>query len=176
MSGKTNSRASASNNNFTRRSLMGAVALGSAAIVSTASAAPGGGIIPARAIHQEELFAAAPARLYEALLDEKQFAAFSGAKAEIDRSAGGTFSLFNGVIVGRNIELVASQRIVQAWRDTPAWPAGLYSIVRFELKPRGGGTLLVMDHTGFPLDEGEAESLARGWPEHYWAPLRKYLA
>jgi activator of HSP90 ATPase len=178
MNQKTISRASSSNGDFTRRSLMagGAFAFGSAAITGTAIAAPDGGIIPARAIHQEELFAAAPARIYEALLDDKRFASFSRAKAQIDRSAGGTFSVFNGVITGRNIELVPNQRIVQAWRNMPAWPVGLYSIVRFELKLQGGGTLLVLDHTGFPLDEGEAESLARGWPEHYWAPLRKYLA
>jgi activator of HSP90 ATPase len=177
MSQKTISHAPRPNNDFTRRSLMagGALAFGSAAITRAAIAAPDSGIIPARAIHQEELFAAAPARVYEALLDDKQFASFSGATAQIDRSTGGTFSLFNGVIGGRNIELVPNQRIVQAWRDMPAWPAGLYSVVRFALKPQGAGTLLVLDHTGFPLDEGEAESLVRGWSEHYWAPLRKYL-
>ncbi|GEM_PF-2235403 len=142
MNQKTISRASSSNGDFTRRSLMagGAFAFGSAVITGTAIAAPDGGIIPARAIHQEELFAAAPARIYEALLDDKRFASFSGAKAQIDRSAGGTFSVFNGVITGRNIELVPNQRIVQAWRNIPAWPVGLYSIVRFELKLQGGGT------------------------------------
>src|SRR5665213_1927917 len=64
MNQKTISRASSSNGDFTRRSLMagGAFAFGSAVITGTAIAAPDGGIIPARAIHQEELFAAAPAR------------------------------------------------------------------------------------------------------------------
>src|SRR6266576_5820899 len=77
-------------------------------------------------IHQEIDFTASPQRLYEALLDAKQFAAFSGRPAEINRDAGGAFSLFDGHIIGRNVELVPNQRIVQAWR-TVDWPEGAYS-------------------------------------------------
>ena len=50
-------------------------------------------------------------------------------------SAGGAFTTFGKLIEGRNIELVPNQRIVQAWRPA-SWEPGLYSIVRFELKPR----------------------------------------
>ncbi len=60
-----------------------------------------------------------PQHIYEALLDAKKFNAFPGAPAEIDRKAGGAFSMFGGQIVGRNIELVPNQRIVQAWRPSP---------------------------------------------------------
>jgi activator of HSP90 ATPase len=63
----------------------------------------------------------------------KQFTAFSGAPAEIDREPGGTFSLFGGLIVGRNVELIPKERIVQAWRPAD-WEAGVYTLVRFELK------------------------------------------
>jgi activator of HSP90 ATPase len=82
------------------------------------------------AIHQELEFNASPQQLYEALLDSKQFAEFSGRPAEINREVGGAFSLFNGHIIGRNLELVPNQRIVQAWRVV-TWPEGAYSIVRF---------------------------------------------
>jgi len=67
-------------------------------------------------IHQEIDFTASPQQLYEALMDSKQFAAFSGRPAEINRELGGAFSLFKGHIVGRNVELVPNERIVQAWR------------------------------------------------------------
>jgi activator of HSP90 ATPase len=155
-----------------------AVALGGFAMIGRAVGAPekSGRIVPARAIHQEETIAAAPARIYEALLDSKMFSEFSGAKAEIDRGAGGAFSLFGGVITGRNIEEVPDARIVQAWRNNMVWPAGLYSIVRFALTASDSGTLVILDHTGFPQDAGEAESLTSGWYEHYWTPLRKYFA
>jgi activator of HSP90 ATPase len=123
-------------------------------------------------IHQEVDFSVPPQRLYEALLDTKQFAAFSGRAAEIDRQVGGEFSLFDGHIVGRNVELVSNQRIVQAWR-TVDWPQGVYSIARFELKPQGSGTHLIFDHVGFP--EGLRAHLAEGWEDHYWASLKKFL-
>jgi activator of HSP90 ATPase len=123
-------------------------------------------------IHQEVDFTASPQRVYEALLDAKQFTAFSGRPAEINREAGGAFSLFGGHIIGRNVELVPNQRIVQAWRVV-TWPEGVYSIARFDLKARGSGTRLVFDHIGFP--EGLHDHLADGWQSNYWALLKKYF-
>jgi activator of HSP90 ATPase len=124
-------------------------------------------------LHQEINFKAGPQRIYEILLDSKQFAAFTGMPAEIDPKVGGAFSTFGGLVEGRNVELIPAQRIVQAWRPTH-WDAGVYSIVRFELKARGSETAVVLDHTGFP--EGEFDHLNPGWPLRYWDPLKKYLA
>ncbi len=123
-------------------------------------------------IHQEIEFNASPQQLYEALLDAKQFTEFSGRPAEINREVGGAFSLFKGHIIGRNLELLPNERIVQAWRVV-TWPQGAYSIVRFELKPQGSGTHLVFDHIGFP--EGLHDHLAEGWEENYWSLLKKYF-
>ena len=100
-------------------------------------------------IHQEIDFNTSPQPLYEALLDANQFTAFSGRPAEINREVGGAFSLFGGHIIGRNVELLPNQRIIQAWRVV-TWPEGVYSIAKFELKPHRSGTRLVFDHTGFP--------------------------
>jgi activator of HSP90 ATPase len=65
-----------------------------------------------------------------------------------------------------------NERLVQAWRET-SWPAGAYSIVKFEFTDQGAGTKLVFDHTGFP---GSGEHLFTGWKADYWEPLKKYLA
>ena len=82
-------------------------------------------------IHQEILLSSNPKNIYEVLLDSKQFSQCTGgAPAEISREAGGAFSVFGGVVNGRNIELVADRRIVQAWR-IKTWPEGEFSIVRF---------------------------------------------
>jgi activator of HSP90 ATPase len=93
--------------------------------------------------------------------------------ATIDPKAGGAFSMFGGQIVGRTIELVPDQRIVQAWRPTH-WDPGIYSIVEFQLKPQSSGTLVALDHKGFP--EGDFDHLEWGWHAHYWEPLKKFLA
>lgn len=140
----------------------------------------------AESIHQEPLFKASRKRVYEALTDAQQFnkiVQISAAKepmislekspTQISREAGGTFTLFGGIIVGRNVELVPNQRIVQAWR-VAYWEPGIYSIARFELVGQGTAIKLVFDHAGFP--KGQAEHLAAGWKGHYWDPLAQYLA
>jgi len=124
-------------------------------------------------IHYDIDFKPSPQRLYEAILDQKQFVAFTGMPATIDATPGGAFSQFGGMIVGRNIELVHNQRIVQAWRPTH-WDPGIYSIAHFEFNARGSETTLVFDHTGFPA--GEYDHLDFGWHSHYWDPLKKFLA
>jgi activator of HSP90 ATPase len=124
-------------------------------------------------LHQEISIKASPHRIYEALLDSKQFTAFTGLPAEISRETGGTVSMFNGMIVGRNIELVPAQRIVQAWRPA-SWIPGVYSLVKFELKEQGPQCMIVLDHTGFP--EGNFRHLDSGWYERYWEPLKNFLA
>jgi activator of HSP90 ATPase len=125
-------------------------------------------------LHQELDYKASSQRIYEVLLSSKDFAAFSGAPAEIDPKAGGAFSMFGGLIVGRNVELIPNQRIVQAWRPTADFPEGIYSLVKIELRPQGAGTRLTLDHTGFP--EGHFDHLSFGWHSHYWEPLKKFLA
>jgi uncharacterized protein YndB with AHSA1/START domain len=125
-------------------------------------------------IHQEIEFAADPARIYRAYMDSAEHAAFTAnGAAAISTEPGGAFSAHGGMISGRNIELVPERRIVQAWR-VANWPEGVYSIVKIELRLRAGGTLLVLDHVGFP--EEHRPHLDSGWHERYWEPLKKYLA
>jgi len=65
-------------------------------------------------LRQEVVLKAEPRRIYEAILDSKQFAAFSGMAADIDRKPGGAFAMFGGQIEGRNVELTPNTCIVQA--------------------------------------------------------------
>jgi len=119
-------------------------------------------------IHQEVTFNAAPARLYQALVDSKRFAEVTGVPATGDSTEGAPFSAFGGHITGRHVELVPGKRVVQAWR-AKTWPEGVYSVVRFELQAEGSGTKLVFDHAGFPPDM--KEHLASGWQTNYWDKL-----
>ena len=174
----------------TRRQILAsaAVALGALALTSgTVWAAAEEEIShTAESIHQEAVFKANRNRVYEALTDTKQFdkiiklspemqagKSFGTTPTAISREVGGTFSIFGGHIIGRQIELVPNQRIVQAWRVVD-WDPGVYSIAKFELIEQGAGTKLVFDHTGFP--KGDAEHLAEGWKSHYWDSIEKFLA
>ena len=125
-------------------------------------------------VHQEIDYDASPEDIYAILTDPNKFSEMTGgAPAEIDPTTGGAFSLFGGVIVGVNVECSPGQRLVQAWRPTN-WEAGVYSMVRFELVAQDGGTRVVLDHTGYPEDEGE--HLEKGWHDNYWDPMRNLLS
>jgi activator of HSP90 ATPase len=130
-------------------------------------------------IHQEVTINAGREHVYQALTQAKRFAKVvefglpgAGASTIISPHLGGEFSLFGDRIIGRHLEMVQNERLVQAWREK-VWDPGVYSIVRFQMNDEAGGTHLVFDHTGFP--QGAAEHLAIGWKSHYWDPLKKYL-
>lgn len=161
--------------NFTGRLAAAIPILGAGRLRAMAAiAAPDEGISRTEeAIHNEVAFAASRQRVYDAIMDAKQFSALTSIPAMISPDVGGAFSAFGGRITGRHVELVPNERIVQAWRSE-SWERGVYSIARFVLREQGAGTTLVFDHAGFP--KGQAESLASGWKDHYWAALLKYLA
>jgi len=83
------------------------------------------------------------------------------------------FPGFGGLIVGRNVELISNQRIVQAWRPTH-WEPGVSRIASFALKPQDSETRVTPDHTGFP--EGGFDSLNTGWKPTYQELPWKCLA
>jgi uncharacterized protein YndB with AHSA1/START domain len=158
-----------------------------AAFASAAARAESGGEVSytSEAIHQEPVIKASRKRVYDALTTTDQFdkvIEISGAKkvaslgtepTQISTEIGGPFVIFLGHIIGRQLELVPNELIVQAWRVAD-WPKGVYSIARFELTESGAGTRIIFDHTGFP--KGLGTHLADGWTEHYWEPLVKLLA
>ena len=126
------------------------------------------------ALHQETVVNATPETVFKALTDADAFARMTGgAPAAIDATAGGAFSLLDGKIVGRTIELVPDTRLVQAWRPG-SWEDGVYSLVRIELEAAGDETRLTLDQTGIP--DGQAEHLEGGWRAMYWEPLAAFLA
>jgi activator of HSP90 ATPase len=137
-------------------------------------------------IHQEPVFKAPRKRVYETLLDAKQFdklvhlgvamqsgMSLGNSPTQISGAEGGSFSLFGGHILGRQVELVPNQRIVQAWRVAD-WAAGIYSIAKFEFADDPAGTKIIFDHSAFP--KGLGAHLAAGWRGNYWEPLQKFLA
>jgi len=123
-------------------------------------------------VHHEVDFDASPRQVYDAYLDSARHARFTGQKARLSRKEGGYFTAGDGYITGYNLELVGSRRIVQAWRASE-WPRGAYSVLRLELKPKGKGTRLVVDHVGIP--DAYREGVDQGWYEFYWNPMKAYF-
>ncbi len=115
-------------------------------------------------------FNAKPRAIYQALMNSKKHAAFTGAPAKIEPKVGGRFSAWGQHLRGINVDLVKNKRIVQAWRAAN-WPKGHYSVATFELKRAKGGTVLAFTQTGIPAKN--ARSINSGWKSHYWDLLKK---
>jgi activator of HSP90 ATPase len=123
-------------------------------------------------VKQTVTFKAPPHDVYEALLDSKKHAKFTGDKAVISRKVGGKFSTFDGYSEGTILELVPDAKIVQSWRASD-WPEGHYSKATFSFKAIPGGTRLSFTQTGVP--ETQYKDIAQGWRDYYWAPMKEML-
>ena len=123
-------------------------------------------------VHQEVTFSAAPAQVYQSLMNAAQHAKFTDAPAEIDARVGGAWSAYGGRISGQNIELVDGARIVQTWR-AGNWPAGVHTLVKLELSAAGSGTKVVLDHDA--LTDEQVPHIDAGWERMYWEPMRKFF-
>lgn len=125
-------------------------------------------------IQHEVTFSASPREVFEALVDAKKHAAFTGAPAEIERRAGGKFTCYGGQLSGTIIELDPDRRIVEDWRSTK-WPAGHFSRLSFVLTPLAEGrrTQLSMIHSGVPA--GDFNDINKGWQVYYWSKMADYF-
>ncbi|MBL7545986.1 MAG: SRPBCC domain-containing protein [Bdellovibrionaceae bacterium] len=126
-----------------------------------------------KTIKQKVKFKAPPEEIYSLLTDSKKYAALTGKKAIIGKSAGASFSVYGGQATGIIVELVRNKRIVQAWRGH-SFPEGIFSMATFNLKATaGGGTELVLVHRGVPKEM--ISSIENGWHKYNWEPIKKYI-
>ncbi len=125
-----------------------------------------------KTVRQTITFKAPPHEIYEALMDSKKHAKFTGDKAVISRKVGGKFSVFDGYSEGVNIELVPDSKIVQSWRASD-WPEGHYSEASFTFKKIPAGTRLSFIQTGVPAKQ--YDDISQGWRDYYWAPMKEML-
>ena len=124
-------------------------------------------------ITQKVVIPAAPEEVYDAFIDPKKHAAFTGAEATGEPQVGCEFTAWDGYITGKNLELEKGKRIVQEW-STSEWPDG-YPPSKLELTFRKveGGTELTMMHSDVP--EAQAEDYRQGWIDNYWDLLKEYV-
>jgi activator of HSP90 ATPase len=127
-----------------------------------------------KTIKQKVHFKAPPEVIYALLTRSKNYAAVTGKKAIIGKTAGSRFSVYGGQASGIIVELVRNKRIVQAWRGH-SFPDGIFSMATFNLNPaKNGGTELILVHRGVPKDL--IPFIERGWRKYNWDPIKKYLA
>ena len=126
-------------------------------------------------LHLQTIIPSATARqVYEAWLDSRLHAAFTGDAAEIQPGIGGTFTIAGGYITGSTLELEPFHRIVQAWRTTEFPDDAPDSRLEIILEDTPRGCSLVLNQTVLP--ESQVDSYKSGWVEYYFHPLIKYFS
>jgi activator of HSP90 ATPase len=128
-------------------------------------------------IKQEIIFPGTPRELYRAWLDAKIHGKIVNGKAVIDPTVGGKFSIWDGYLIGKIIELHPDiYKIVQEWRDdSTKWPEDYYSKITLEFSPhQHKQTKLVFTQTGIP--EEYAKDIEKGWEDYYWKPMKDYFS
>ncbi|MHA1914157.1 MAG: SRPBCC family protein [Promethearchaeota archaeon] len=127
-----------------------------------------------KVIEEEVLIKSTAHEIYEAFMDSKIHSKFTESKAIISREVGGNYSVFEGALNGKNVELIQDKKIVQTWRsEGENWEKGYYSTITLILEPVDEGTLIKFKHTDVP--EGAYESVKEGWTTYYWDPLKELL-
>jgi uncharacterized protein YndB with AHSA1/START domain len=115
-----------------------------------------------------------PERVYSAWLDSSAHAAFTGAAAKIDPSIGGKFSVLDGSVYGRTVELLPGRRIVPTWRAREFPSASRDSRLEIQFESADGATRVTIMHSALPA--GQGEQLKRAWVMRYLQPMRAYFA
>lgn len=123
-------------------------------------------------INEIYTFACTPHIFYEILMDSDKHSKLTQSNASISKQIGEEFSVFNGSIIGKNIELVEDKKIVQLWRDDD-WVKGHYSKLSFELNAKGNNTIVHLTQIDIPINE--VDKIKAGWEDYYWIELRKML-
>jgi uncharacterized protein YndB with AHSA1/START domain len=129
--------------------------------------------MPLESLELSVILPGPPERIYEAWLDSRHHAAFTGGGAEIEPGVGGAHSAWDGYITGQNLELEPGRRIVQSWRTTEFPEDAAFSRLEILLEPAEGGTRLTLKHTEIP--EGQGEQYEEGWRDYYFEPMLEYF-
>ncbi len=109
--------------------------------------------------------------VWQALVDPKIIAQWSGDKAVMDAKEGTKFTLWSGEIYGTNLELVPNKKLVQEWLTKGS---DKKTKVTISLKSKDGGTEVSLSHKNIS-DQKAYDDFADGWQKYFFGPMKKLL-
>jgi activator of HSP90 ATPase len=117
------------------------------------------------------LIPAPPEDVFLALTNPNTIHLWSGEEAVMSTLPGSEFSLWEGSIVGKNLEFEVGKKIVQEWyfgeQSEP-------SIVTIKLHPHNEGTSVELRHTNIPDDD--FDDIVDGWNDTYFGSLTDFYS
>lgn len=119
-----------------------------------------------------ELFSKSPEYLYQAWLDSELHSEMTGGKALVSDQVGDDFTAWDGYIMGKNLELQPSMRILQTWRTTEFEKNDPDSLVEITFIPEGDQTRIIIRHSDLPEHGMQYQ---QGWVDAYFTPMKVYF-
>jgi activator of HSP90 ATPase len=113
---------------------------------------------------------ATPEEVYTALTNPLTIELWTGEAVEMSTEPGSEFSLWEGSIVGKNLEFEENKKIVQQWYFD-GQPEE--SIVTIKLHPDKNETSIELRHTNIPDDE--YNDMVEGWNNSYFGALADFF-
>ncbi|TSD66825.1 ATPase [Inquilinus sp. KBS0705] len=114
---------------------------------------------------------ATPDEVYMALTNPVTLELWTGEAAEMSTEPGSEFSLWEGSIVGKNIEFEPGKKIVQQWYFDGQSDE---SIVTIKLHPDKHGSSVELRHTNIP--DADFDDIAEGWNDSYFGNLADFFS
>ncbi|MFP4448522.1 MAG: SRPBCC domain-containing protein [Bacteroidales bacterium] len=111
-----------------------------------------------------------PEEVFTALTNPFTIELWTGYPAQMDENEGAEFSLWDGDIEGKNLEIKKNKKIVQEWYFGDQEEQ---SIVTMELYKSGSGTRVKLIHTNIP--DIAYENMKTGWNEYYFGNLQRFF-
>lgn len=123
-----------------------------------------------KTIRQKHHLPATPEEVYLALTNPFTIELWSGYAAEMTTIPESEFSLFEGDIIGKNLEFEENKLLRQQWYFEGEEKD---SIVTIQLKIEKNNTVAELTHTNVP-DEVYEEML-EGWKKNYFGALKRFF-
>jgi activator of HSP90 ATPase len=115
------------------------------------------------------ILAGTPEEVYMALTNPVSLRLWTNEEAVMSTEPGSEFSLWDGSIVGKNLEFIENKKIVQQWY----FGDGTESIVTIKLHALPEGTSVELRHTNIPAED--YEDIVDGWNETYFGNLSVFF-
>jgi len=111
-----------------------------------------------------------PQDVFTALTNPFTIELWSGELAKMSDQVGDEFSLWGGDIIGKNLEVVKDEKLVQQWYFGEEGPE---SIVTLKIWPKKSFSSVELQHTNIP-DEAY-ENIVDGWNNSYLGAVKALL-
>ena len=113
---------------------------------------------------------AEPDEVFVSLTNPFTIELWTGYSAVMDAKEGTEFSLWEGDITGKNLEIIRDKKIVQEWYFGEQSDK---SIVTINLFPDKKGTQVELIHSNIP--DNDFDNITEGWNEYYFGAIKTFF-